>query len=69
MKKIVSGLACVALLVVCATSCSKGCTCKLKTDITGSSPVFEDASMNADDCAAMQVKLNEELGVDMYRCK
>lgn len=69
MKKLLFLLACTTLLAVCATSCSKGCTCTIKTDITGAAPIFEDENMNADDCAAMEVKLNDEAGMEMYKCK
>lgn len=69
MKKILVILASVALLAAISTSCGKGCTCYVKTDLYHVSPVFEDENMNKSDCDAKQAELNDEAGMDFYRCK
>ncbi len=68
MKKLLFVSVCVALLGLMVTSCSKGCKCKIKTDVTGMAPVFEDENMSSKDCKDMQKQLNDEAGMDMYRC-
>ena len=59
------------MLAAITTSCSKGCHCYIKSDVTHSFPVFEDENMNEEECQAMEQKLNEEeaMGVSIYKCK
>ncbi|MBO7586551.1 MAG: hypothetical protein J6T13_05160 [Bacteroidales bacterium] len=69
MKKILVLVSAAFLLAAVSTSCSKGCHCYVKTDVTHAMAVFEDENMNKDDCKAMEKKLNDEAGLDMYKCK
>ncbi len=71
MKKALLLVSAVLLLAAFSTSCSKGCHCYVKTDVTNSFPVFEDESMSKEDCKAMEQKLNEEegMGMTIYKCK
>ena len=69
MKKILVLISAVFMLAAVSTSCSKGCHCYLKTDVTHAVPVFEDESMSKDECKAQEQKLNEEVGAEIYKCK
>lgn len=66
MKKVLCVLAAVAMVAIFATSCSKGCSCYIKTDIYKTTPFFEDADMSAADCDAKEVELNADM--DIYSC-
>lgn len=71
MKKVLVLVSAVFMLAAVSTSCSKGCHCYVKTDVTHAFPVFEDESMGKEDCKAMEQKLNEEegMGMSVYKCK
>ena len=57
------------MLAAVSTSCNKtGCHCYVKTDAMHVAPVYEDETSNKEECKAMQDKLNEEVGMDFYKC-
>lgn len=69
MKKVLAVVSAVLMLAAISTSCNKtGCECYIKTDVTHMAPVFQDESMSKSDCQAKQKELNDEAGIDMYRC-
>ena len=70
MKKVLVLVSAVFMLAVVSTSCNKtGCHCYVKTDVTHiTPPVYEDETSTKAECKAMQDKLNEEAGMDFYRC-
>lgn len=70
MKKVLTIVSAVLMLAAISTSCNKvGCHCYVKTDIMHLSPVYEDETSNKDECKAMEAQLNEEEGVNIYKCK
>ena len=69
MKKLLVLVSAVFMLAAVSTSCNKtGCECYIKTDVTHMAPVFQDENMSKSDCQAKQKELNDEAGIDMYRC-
>lgn len=70
MKKVLVIVSAALMLVAISTSCSKvGCHCYAKTDIAHIAPVYEDETSTKDECKAMETKLNEEEGINIFKCK
>ncbi|MDD6185338.1 MAG: hypothetical protein PUB29_06910 [Bacteroidales bacterium] len=70
MKKLLVLVSAVFMLAAVSTSCNKtGCHCYVKTDVAHLAPTYEDETSTKEECKAMQDKLNEEAGMDFYRCK
>ena len=70
MKKVLVLVSAVFMLAAVSTSCNKtGCHCYVKTDVAHLAPVYEDETSTKDECKAMQNTLNDEVGMDFYRCK
>lgn len=70
MKKLLVLVSAVFMLAAVSTSCNKtGCHCYVKTDVAHLAPAYEDETSTKEECKAMQDKLNEEVGMDFYRCK
>jgi hypothetical protein len=69
MKKVMVLVSAVFMLAAVSTSCNKtGCHCYVKTDVMHVAPAYEDETSTKEECKAMQDKLNEEAGMDFYRC-
>lgn len=69
MKKVLVLVSAVFMLAAVSTSCNKtGCHCYVKTDVMHVASVYDDETSNKEECKAMQDKLNEEAGMDFYRC-
>ena len=70
MKKVLVLVSAVFMLAAVSTSCNKtGCHCYLKTDVAHiTPPAYEDETSTKEECKAIQDRLNEEAGMDFYRC-
>lgn len=70
MKKVLAIVSAVLMLAAISTSCNKtGCTCYYTTDVTHVAPLFQDENMSKDDCKKVQENYNNELGVNLVKCK
>ncbi|MBO7494802.1 MAG: hypothetical protein J6T87_11755 [Bacteroidales bacterium] len=70
MKKVLAIVSAVLMLAAITTSCNKkGCTCYYTTDITHVAPLFQNDEMTKDECKAQQEYYNNELGVNLVKCK
>ncbi len=70
MKKVLVLIATVFMLGAVSTSCNKtGCECYLKTDVMHVAPAYSNDNMTKEECAAMQDQLNDEAGMNVYKCK
>ena len=47
----------------------QGCHCYVKTDVMHLAPAYEDETSTKEECKAMEAQLNEEAGMDFYKCK
>lgn len=70
MKKVLAIASAVLMLAAISTSCNKaGCHCYVKTDIAHLAPVYEDETSTKDECKAIEAQLNEDEGMNIYKCK
>ncbi len=70
MKKLLVLVSAVFMLAAVSTSCNKtGCHCYVKTDVMHLAPAYEDETSTKEECKAMEAQLNEEAGMDFYKCK
>lgn len=70
MKKVLMIIAAFFMISIAATSCNKtGCECYLKADIFHIAPEFSDDNMTKEECKAMEKQLNEQEGMDIYKCR
>jgi ABC-type phosphate/phosphonate transport system substrate-binding protein len=70
MKKVLVLVSAVFMLAVVSTSCNKtGCHCYVKTDIMHIAPEYEDETSTKEECKAIEQRLNEEEGINIYKCK
>lgn len=70
MKKVLVLVSAVFMLAAVSTSCNKtGCHCYVKTDIMHIAPVYEDETSTKEECKAIEAQLNEEEGMNIYKCK
>ena len=70
MKKVLVLVSAVFMLAAVSTSCNKtGCHCYVKTDIMHLAPVYEDETSTKEECKAIEAELNEEEGMNIYKCK
>ena len=70
MKKVLVLVSAVFMLAAVSTSCSKtGCHCYVKTDVMHLAPVYEDETSTKDECKTVEAQLNEEEGLNIYKCK
>ena len=70
MKKVLVLVSAVFMLAAVSTSCNKtGCHCYVKTDIMHLAPVYEDETSTKEECKAIEAQLNEEEGMNIYKCK
>ena len=70
MKKVLVLVSAVFMLAVMSTSCNKtGCHCYVISDIMHLAPVYEDETSNKEECKAIEAQLNEEEGMNIYKCK
>ena len=70
MKKVFVLVSAVFMLAVVSTSCNKtGCHCYIKTDIMHLMPEYEDETSTKEECKAIETRLNEEEGMNIYKCK
>jgi len=69
MKKVLVLVSAVFMLAAVATSCNKtGCHCYVKTDVMHMVPQYEDETSTKEECKAIEKRLNEEEGVNIYKC-
>ena len=58
------------MLAAVSTSCNKtGCHCYNKADIMHLAPVYDDETSTKEECKAIEAQLNEEEGMNIYKCK
>jgi len=70
MKKVLVLVSAVFMLAAVSTSCNKtGCHCYVKTDIMHLAPVYDDETSTKEECKAIEAQLNEEEGMNIYKCK
>lgn len=70
MKKVLVLVSAVFMLAAVSTSCNKtGCHCYVKTDIMHIAPVYEDETSTKEECKAIEAQLNEDEGMNIYKCK
>jgi hypothetical protein len=70
MKKVLVLVSTVLLLAAVSTSCNKtGCHCYLKADLFHVAPEYEDETSTKEECKAIEADLNEEAGMNAYKCK
>lgn len=70
MKKVLVLVSAVFMLAVMSTSCNKtGCHCYVISDIMHLAPVYEDETSNKEECKAIEAQLNDEEGMNIYKCK
>ncbi|MBO4489490.1 MAG: hypothetical protein J5741_07565 [Bacteroidales bacterium] len=70
MRKSFIIIAALLLLAALSSSCNRtGCQCYIKTDVAHTHAIFEDENMSKEDCMAKEAELNDEVSMDVYRCR
>lgn len=70
MKKVLVLVSAVFMLAIVSTSCNKlGCRCYMKGDVLNLVPEYQDETSTKEECKAIEAELNEEAGMDFYKCK
>ncbi|MBR4134881.1 MAG: hypothetical protein IKU03_00500 [Bacteroidales bacterium] len=70
MRKPIIPITALLLLAALTTSCNRtGCQCYVKSDIAHTHAIFEDDNMSEEDCMAKEAELNDEVSMDVYRCR